>query len=285
MSDKYFLFVILCFVSIHTANADMKNIEIRGVGSTSLKARSFNEKYGGWRDIEYSGAGASFKIYAVPSGMDTSAEGVVAYPSADSLSPDKRYLLTQRTNAGEVIDDEGNSFISSQAYCDLISMDTGCTVNVGSVFQCDGAWQGEQWKMANGDVFDISSAGVPPKSLLAKMAGLVEKESRASILRDYVFMGMPSYMACYPPEQYIHDYNDVAFYFAQGGEYLLAMQIYERILPLAPLRVPLKLNVADSLWALGKHDQAKRYYAEYREAMKRKDMVSKVPERVGERLN
>jgi hypothetical protein len=47
----------------------------------------------------------------------------------------------------------------------------------------------------------------------------------------------------------------------------------------------LKLNVADSLWALGKHSEAKPYYAEYRKAMRKKGIASKVPKRVEERLN
>ena len=92
-------------------------------------------------------------------------------------------------------------------------------------------------------------------------------------------------MACYPPEKNISEYNDIAFYFAQGGEHLLAMQIYNRLLAVAADRVPLKLNVADSLWVLGKHDEAKPYYAEYRKAMRKKGVESKVPKRVEERLN
>lgn len=83
-------------------------------------------------------------------------------------------------------------------------------------------------------------------------------------------MGVSSYMACYPPEKSISEYNDIGFYFTQGGEHLLAMQIYKRLLTLAPDRVPLKLNVADSLWALGKHNEAKPYYIAYREAMLKK---------------
>jgi hypothetical protein len=285
MFNIFFVLVVSCFLSMQTAHADAVAMEVKGVKGTSLSARSFDKKYGGWRDIEYSAMSVSFKVYAVPIGMEPSEDGIVANPDTDSLSPYKKYLIIQRTDAGEVVDDKGNSFISSQAYCDVISMETGCIKNIGSVQQCEGTWQNGKWKTSRGELFDFSQEGKPPKLLITDALRDAENQSRARFLRDYIFMGIPSYMACYPPEKNISEYNDMGFYFAQAGEHLLAMQIYDRLLVVAPDRVPLKLNVADSLWALGKKNEAKQYYAEYISALRKKNMESKTPGRVKERLN
>jgi hypothetical protein len=285
MFNVFFLFVLSSFASLQMAQADPKAMEVKGVKGTSLSAQSFDKKYGGWRDIEYRSAAVSFKIYAVPIGVEPSEDGVVANPDADSISPDNRYLIIQRTNAGEVVDDEGTTIISSQAYCDVISMETGCIKNIGSAQQCEGTWQDDKWKTSRGEFFDFSKGSKSPRLLISDASRDTESQSRASSLRDHIFMGVPSYMACYPPENNISEYNDMGFYFAQGGEHLLAMQIYKRLLLVAPDRVPLKLNVADSLWALGKGGEAKKYYAEYLGAMKKKSMESKIPSRVKERLN
>jgi hypothetical protein len=201
------------------------------------------------------------------------------------VSPDKKYVIVQRTNAGETVDEQGKNVISEQAYCDVVSLENGCVENIGSVNQCDGAWQGQNWKVAAGEIFDFSKGGVPPRQLISKVSNLSSDEFRASSLRDWIFMGVPSYMACYPPEKNISEYNDIGFYFAQGGEHLLAMQIYNKLLSFAPDRVPLKLNVADSLWALGKQEEAKSFYADYRESMLKKGTANKVPARVEERLH
>ena len=97
-------------------------------------------------------------------------------------------------------------------------------------------------------------------------------------------MGVSSYMACYPPEWNIPEYNNIGFYLAQDGEHLLAMQIYSILLKLAPDRTPLKINVADTLWALNKQDDAKSLYTSYRDAMLKQGRGSKIPTRVNERL-
>lgn len=99
-----------------------------------------------------------------------------------------------------------------------------------------------------------------------------------------MFMGIPSYMACYPPGENVAEYNDLAYFFSEGGEHLIAMQIYEKLLTLAPDRIPLKLNVADSLWALGRRDESVNYYVSYRDAMLKKGLGNKIPSRVEERV-
>ncbi|AZE26679.1 tetratricopeptide repeat protein [Pseudomonas chlororaphis] len=270
MFNKYYVVALLVLLFARLSHADTEPLEINGGNDGMLQFRNFDEKYGGWSDIKYKGATGEFNIYMVPSKMVTSEEGIVASSDMDMVSPDKKYVMVQRTNAGEVTDEEGNKIISSQAYCDAVSLETGCVKNVGSALQCDGVWQGQKWKITTGETFDFPKGGMSPQYLLSEVASVSSNESRSDSLRDSFFMGVSSYMACYPPEKSISEYNDIGFYFAQGGEHLLAMQIYNRLLSLAPDRVPLKLNVADSLWALGKHDEAKPYYAAYREAMLKK---------------
>lgn len=285
MFNKCYVVTCLVFLLAGTSYADTQPLKIVGFQGGSLSFKNYEEKYGGWNDVQYQAATDGFSIYSLPTKLAGSEDGVVASSDIGLISGDKKYLIVQRTNAGEVVDGEGNEIISSQAYCDMVSLETGCVKNVGSVQQCDGAWLNNKWKSAEGGGFEFSKGGISPKQLISDVVGVSENESRASALRDSVFMGIPSYMACYPPEKNISEYNDIAFYFAQGGEHLLAMQIYNRLLAIAADRVPLKLNVADSLWALGKHDEAKPYYAEYRDAMRKKGIASKVPKRVEDRLN
>ncbi|WP_248742398.1 MULTISPECIES: tetratricopeptide repeat protein [unclassified Pseudomonas] len=284
MIKKYSLAFFIVMLGVGAVCADSSTLEVVGAKENVVRFVDYKEKYGGWHDIKFRSATEEFKIYSLPARADSAEDGVVASSDISMMSPQKKYLMVQRTDAGEVVDENGKEKISSQAYCDVISMETGCVKNIGSVQQCDGAWHGEVWKMATGKIFDTSTGGVSPSGLIANVAGVTESESRASLLRDYIFMGVPSYMACYPPEKSISSYNDLAFYLAQGGEHQLAMQIYNELLPLAPDRIPLKLNVADSLWALGRNNEAKVLYVDYRAAMLKRGMLEKVPVRVGERL-
>lgn len=285
MFNKCCVITCLVFLLTDTSYGNTAPLKIVGFNGGSLSFKYYEEKYGGWNDVQYQGSTDGFSIYSLPTQLAGYENGVVASSDIGLVSGDKKYVIVQRTNPGEVVDGEGSEIVSSPVYCDMVSLETGCVENVGSVQQCDGAWLDNKWKSAEGGVFEFSNGGISPKQLISDVVGVSENESRASALRDSVFMGIASYMACYPPEKNISEYNDIAFYFAQGGEHLLAMQIYNRLLAVAADRVPLKLNVADSLWVLGKHDEAKPYYAEYRKAMRKKGVASKVPKRVEERLN
>ncbi|MBX8488212.1 M48 family metallopeptidase [Pseudomonas cichorii] len=284
MFNKYLVMTVLLSQMVQPCLADTGVLDINGPEGNSLLFKNFDNKYGGWSEVEYKSPAGGFSVYALPSKNAPSEDGVVANSDVDTVSPDKKYAVIQRTNAGEVIDEEGNNIISEQAYCDLISLESGCVKNIGSALQCDGVWVGQKWKVAVGESYDFSRIGNTPKKLLSEVSSIPSGVSRASSLKDMVFMGVPSYMACYPPEEYIAEYNDIGFYFAEGGDDLLAMQIYTKLLSLAPDRVPLKLNVADSLWALGKQDESRKYYFSYHDLMIKKGMLAKVPKRVEERL-
>ena len=286
MFNKYHVtaWLVLLFTLPCHADEDLLPLDITGANGSLLQFKSWHQ-HGGWSDIEYKGPNGAFRIYDLPSQQESTGIGTVIFSDAESVSPDKKFLLVYRTVFGDVIDEQGNAVNSEQAHCEAVALESGCVKDVGSVFQCDGAWVGGKWKVTTGEIFDFSKEGMSPQRLISEVANLSSSESRSNSLKDLIFMGVPSYMACYPPEKSISEYNDVGFYFAQGGEHLLAMQIYNRLLNLAPDRVPLKLNIADSLWALGKRDEAKLFYVAYREAMLKKGVASKLPKRVDERLN
>jgi tetratricopeptide (TPR) repeat protein len=97
-------------------------------------------------------------------------------------------------------------------------------------------------------------------------------------------MGVDSYMSCAPSEKNVAEYNDIGFFLAQGGENEAAMEFYKNLLRVAPDRIPLKINIADSLFALGKQKDARDYYLAYRNAMIAKGSLDKVPARVDARI-
>lgn len=275
----WFLIVSTLLVSSASYAAD-NVLDIKDDKSNSLNFSKFNQKYGGWSEVEYSSANNNFKLYAVPTKMDPVESGVVASSDEESMSPDKKYLLLQRTRAGEIVDEQGNSVLSAQAYCDMVSLESGCVKNIGSAQQCDGTWDGQNWKVSTGEIFDFTKGGISPKQLLSKISSLSPDDARSSSIREWLFMGVASYTACYPPEKNVAELNDIAFYLAKGGEHLVALQIYTKLASVAPDRIPLKLNIADSLWAAGKLVDAKSYYADYQSAMKKNGDEKKIPKRV-----
>lgn len=283
MHIKYSIVLIFAFTS-HSL-ADSGGLDMRVQNENALSLKDFNEKYGGWSKAEYKSPDKSFLIYHFPTKTPSEID-VISSTDEDMISPDKKYILIQRTITGVMTDEEGNDVDTEQTYCDMLSLVDGCLKNVGSALQCDGSWAGGKWTPTSENVngFVFSKSGMPPKTLLSDVSRISSPEARASALSDLMFMGIPSYMACYPPRGNVAEYNDLAYFFSEGGEHLIAMQIYEKLLTLAPDRIPLKLNVADSLWALGRRDESVNYYVSYRDALLKKGLGNKVPSRVEKRI-
>ncbi|KJZ48499.1 type IV pilus biogenesis/stability protein PilW [Pseudomonas fluorescens] len=282
MVNRFHLVAFLTFLVTPLCRAEGEPLVVNGVGGGFLRFSGWDKLHNGWNNVEYKGTGSSFAIYSLPT--SSAPSGVSTLISTEKESPDKKRMLLMRVVSGEVSDGQGYSENSEQAYCDVVSLETGCVENIGSALQCDGAWVGEKWKDSTGERFDFVKSSLTPKSMIDQVSKISSSEFRAASLKDLMFMGVSSYMACNPPQSNVTAYNDIGFYFAEGGEHLLAMQIYQRLLSVAPDRVPLKLNVADSLWALGKHGEAKPYYINYRSAMLGKGLGNKIPQRVVERL-
>lgn len=263
--------------------ADDNSLAIEGAGGGALSLKQWDESHGGWLDVEYESPKAAFRIYGLPGKLGGVSSGTSVSTDLDMVSPDKHFVIVQRTASGLVSNEEGKDVESDQAFCDVVSLDTGCVEYSGGIAQCDGNWDGNRWKMSSGGYLDLSKSAMPPRKLISEISKLSSNQARSNSLRDLMYMGPKSYMACFPPEENISQYNDLGFYFAQGGEHALAMQIYNRLLTVSPERIPLQLNVADSLWALGKQGAAKSYYSAYRDAMQKKGSESKIPQRVSDR--
>jgi hypothetical protein len=277
--------IALLFIgfSMHCIAAE-NQIKISSSTGSALMFSQWNAHHGGWGDIEYKGVTGAFRVYGFSNKSGFSGLGTSVSVDPDMVSSNKKFMLVERTVAGEVTDENGKDVESDQNFCDVVSLDTGCVKDTGDIAQCDGVWDGAEWKVSSGGSLDFSRIGMPPQKLISEISGLSSGQSRTNSLKDLMFMGVDSYMACYPPKDNISQYNDLGFYFAKGGEHFLAMQIYSRLLDLAPDRVPLKLNIADSLWALGQKNQAGLYYSAYRNAMLKKGSIDKVPKRVDERV-
>ncbi|QXH44743.1 tetratricopeptide repeat protein [Pseudomonas xanthosomatis] len=250
----------------------------------SIKFSAWEPRHSGWFEADYTGGPTHFKLYDLP-GRNNSAEGGwVFYATADDVSPGGKYLMLQRVEFATVINDEGQKENAEQAYCDAVDLDTGCVVYSDSIQQCEGSWQQGKWHSEVSGEIDFSHWLRAPGAL-ADYAKSLAPEARTNAISRSLLMGVDSYTACYPVSKAnVASYNDLGFYMAQGGEHAAAMAVYEKLMPFAPERAPLKLNAADSLWALGKKIEALKYYRDYRETMAIKGQLNRVPARVNERL-
>lgn len=105
--------------------------------------------------------------------------------------------------------------------------------------------------------------------------------------------GGGSYETC-PAENYIAEKyyfpnnprwsNDLGFLFEKSGYYNEAIELLREVINKQPKRVVAYLNLADSYWAAGNTKQASLTYEKYQSLMKDKGELSKVPERVKERI-
>jgi len=143
---------------------------------------------------------------------------------------------------------------------------------------------GNEWRL-------FSSAGqrlegenletIPPKSILQRVSAVKGGKDKALAISDYLYMGLPSYFACYPPG--VKDsaaLNDLGFYLYGGGDYYNALGVFRRVELIDPSRVVLKLNIADVLWDRSQRLDARRYYKEYERAMLDAGRKDKIPSRV-----
>jgi thioredoxin-like negative regulator of GroEL len=73
--------------------------------------------------------------------------------------------------------------------------------------------------------------------------------------------------------------NDYGFFLSEAGEYEAAEGVLRDVIVQAPKRAAARLNLADTLWALGKADEAREEYKVYAGLVP----VDKRPPRVAER--
>jgi hypothetical protein len=283
---KSFLSALICLSLAFSfpTRGDEGSLIIAGAKDHSLVLSGWDKSHGGWSDIEYASPVGKFKLYKLPLKAPETDQGAVVTYNGSMISPDKKRVMLQRTAFMLVEDEQGTASNSEQTFCDAISLDTGCVEYTGSAEQCDGEWEGTNWKVREGGKLDFSKGLIAPPKLRRDVAQISENDARVDALIDRFFPGVSSYMACYPPESNVVTYNDLGFYFAQGGEHHIALEIYRRLLSVAPDRVVLLLNTADSLWELGRLDEARSYYKSYGSAMIKDDKGGMVPQRVGDRV-
>ena len=263
--------------------ADPFPATITGIAGHRLEFSHWDEHFGGWRTLEFHGAGAPLRMYFLAGAPGDANDGTVTETDAGYLSPDKKTVLIERKAFGLVYPPGEPPVNSEQNACDAVSMETGCVLASASINQCDGSWDGNRWKTSEGGIWDFKDGLQPPGQFVAQARTFGSEKGRTEGTLYLLFAGVGSYMACYPPEKNVAAYNDIGFYLAQGGQHALALDIYRRLSSIAPDRVPLKLNIADALWGLYKPSQAAGYYTAYIAAMQAAGKERLIPARALER--
>jgi hypothetical protein len=262
---------------------------IAGSGGSMVTLSDWNCNVDAWGGVKYQGNGKEFSMYSTKNPESSRAGRIFISPVPEGLSQDKNYLKIQRVVRGELYLEDGSKKETENSYCDTISMSAGCVIKSSPASSCSGHWVAGRWKLfstGGGDEEGLSLVTPPPKGILESISKVSGKEGKASAILDNMYMGVDSYMACYPPGQKnLADFNDIAFYLAEGGDNYNSLKIYGVLEKIAPSRIVLKLNMADALWASGEKQKARSYYRGYASAMVRAGLRGKIPSRVELRSN
>jgi len=272
-SFKWVMIVLSLFAS---ASALAKDIRIIGSSGKvlTLKDKTWNRPAPESAVASFSANGKTFPLYVSDVGTETH----------DSwLSPDKKTLLLLHTLYGVVFGQEGEEIPTEETGCDAISMETGCVLSQHMASFCYGKWEGNRWTSEEGEDSDFVMNTPSPKELLKQVSSIETAESRMEAIEFSLRTVSPdAYMACHPPSRNAQGLNDLGFYLAEGGNDELALKFYRGVEAVGK-RTVLMLNIADSLWRLGRKDEAQRYYHGYGEAMTAAGKAQKIPQRVVER--
>ncbi|WP_397449498.1 tetratricopeptide repeat protein [Pseudomonas sp. NA-150] len=272
MMRFYVVMIAALLFAGKNAHGDEKVLE--GRGNSVLRLGAWDGKAAGWSKVSYSNGQHEFDVYGV----------VAADANSEALSPDKSKVFVQRVEFGEVTDQDGVTLNTENQYCDLLSMDTGCVMLSRPAEFCSGSWSGSVWRTEEGDSIKLGLETESPRELLKTIAKLKTNENRMRFIERAMYMGVESYLACYPPSDDPSGVNDIGFYLAEGGGDKNALLLFRSVESVAPDRIVLKVNIADSLWSVGRKAEAYRYYTMYREAMKNAGKSNAIPARVLGRL-
>lgn len=86
------------------------------------------------------------------------------------------------------------------------------------------------------------------------------------------------------PREYLAALNDYGFYLQEAGDHAAAHAPLALVVGQDPARRPARLNLADTLWALGRRDEARTHYRAYRQMMKGAGRDARRDARVAERM-
>jgi hypothetical protein len=271
------LVVRMCFMLSVSAVCHAADSSLTGVDGATLKFSSWDKNAAVWKQATFSKNNLSFNLYEGGPGPSIGV-GV----NSDSLAPNRKYALIQRTVFGELNDGQQIT-ATEESYCDMVSMDTGCVLLSRPAEACSGSWKGGNWSTDGGEVIAPKLETITPKELVKSAAAISDATSRALAIKDQMFMGVDSYVSCYPPAKNVQALNDLGFYLAQAGDDLSALKIYRGV-EVAGKRTVLMLNIADSLWNMKRTSEAIEYYKQYSDAMNADGKSTKVPVRVSERI-
>lgn len=117
MFKKYHVPELLVLLFSLPSHADEGQLDITGSTGSLLQFKSWHQ-HEGWADIEHKGPNGAFRVYDLPSQLESAAIGRVIYSDAQSISPDRKFILVYLTDFGDVIDEQGNAVNSEQAHCE-----------------------------------------------------------------------------------------------------------------------------------------------------------------------
>lgn len=275
----------ICGTSTFACEQGSGSLSIGGEnGAGKVVLSSWDCSVKAWKDAVYVGENSTISLYRTTDPSDFMGEKVFVSPISNGVSEDGKTLRIQRVVNGLLYFDDGSRKTTENSYCDVINLTSGCVTKSLPAENCAGRWVGNKWRL-------FSSAGqrlegedletISPKSILQRVSAVKGDKDKALAISDYLYMGLPSYFSCYPPE--IKDsaaLNDLGFYLYGGGDLYNALGVFRRVELIDPSRLVLKLNIADALWDKGQRQDARGYYKEYQRAMLDAGRKEKIPSRV-----
>lgn len=252
-----------------------------GMDGAEISMSMWDEHVRSWTYIEHRNGENIFPVYQLSPNAVTPS---FAADAASGQNPaGNKFLALQRTELGEFLNEEGDIEQTEKTYCDILDVSTGCVLLSRSAEYCSGSWVEDKWLRDNGELVTVKLETPSPEKIIRNV-GSLKGASRAGSIREYMYMGVDSYLACYPPKKKIQTLNDLAFFLAEGGDNYNAMKLYRELEKISPSRVVLKLNIADALWMEGKQSEARGYYSSYKSLMEKNGRGKLVPEHVIDRL-
>ena len=278
---KHALTVFAIFMSALAQGEGVSEKIFYGINDSEVSMSMWSDNFRSWTYIEHRRGSEIFPIYML-SPRATVPAFVVDTASGQSSAGNK-FLAVQRTELGELTNEKGDIETTEKTYCDIVDISTGCVLLNKPAEYCSGSWVGDKWQRDNGDLMTIELETPSPEKITKSLSGL-EGTNRAGMIREYMYMGVESYLACYPPKAKVQVFNDLVFFLAEGGDNYNAMKLYRELEKISPSRVVLKLNIADALWVDGKRSEAREYYSSYKSLMESSGREKLVPKRVRDRL-
>ncbi|MBX8488622.1 tetratricopeptide repeat protein [Pseudomonas cichorii] len=264
------VFSLICLTGI----CHSFEITLIGVEGSILRLGSWNTDHAAWEVADFIKSDSNFPLYkGASTGLNI---------NSTATSPDRKYLLIQRTVFGE-LNDSQQITSTEKSYCDMVAMDTGCVLLTRPAEACSGSWKNGNWSTDGGEVIEPRLETVSPKDLIKSTSAIEDVAPRAIAIKDQIYMGAGSYVGCYPPAKNAQALNDLGVYLAEAGDNASALKIYRGVESVGK-RTVLMLNIADSLWSLKKTSEAIDYYKQYAESMNAAGKNAKIPTRVAERI-